>query len=80
MLHAVMFFHTLGVVEPVQCAHKVAGNPADTFEVDALTYELFHYSVTSCHHAPMVPGSQVQGSMSFVASQSLPSQVKYSSL
>lgn len=46
VLHAVMFFRALGVVEPVQSAYEVAGDPADTLESDALPYSLFHALAT----------------------------------
>ena len=73
MLYAIMFFRAFGVVEALQSTDKISSDPTDTLEAYPLPYELLHHSVTSCHHAPTLPGSQVQGSMSLVASQSLPS-------
>ena len=73
MFNAITLLGPFAVVESFQASDEVSCNPADTLEADAMTYVLFHYSVTSCHHAPTLPGGHVQGSMSLVASQSLPS-------
>ena len=73
ILHTVALFSPLAFIEAFQATDQIAGNPTDALEADSLTYVLFHYAVTSCHHAPLVPGIQVQGNMSFVASQSFPS-------
>lgn len=73
MLNAIALLSSLAVVEALQASDEVSRNSADTLEEDAMTYVLFHYSVTSSHHAPTLPGSHVQGSISLVASQSLSS-------
>ena len=46
VLHTVLLFRPFRVVESVQPAHEVAGDPADALEADALPYGLFH-GVTS---------------------------------
>ena len=41
VLHALLFLGALGIVETVESAHEVAGNPTDTLKLDACTNELF---------------------------------------
>ena len=40
VLHAIMFFCTLGIIEAIQSPHKIARNPADTFKFDASANQL----------------------------------------
>ena len=42
VLHTVPFFGALAVVEAFQTAHEVAGDSADTLEVDALP-DMLHF-------------------------------------
>ena len=41
MLHAVALLGSLGVIEALQPADEVAGDPADTLETDSHTHHFF---------------------------------------
>ena len=45
MLHPIPLFRPFGVVEPIQGAHQVTGDPADPLKADAFTNHDFFFIV-----------------------------------
>ena len=63
MLHAVLLFRPFRVVETVQSAHQVAGDPPDALETDALPYGLFHALATPSARREVPAMSRPWGSL-----------------
>ena len=54
MLHPIMLFRALCVVETVSCPHQITGDPADTFKGYALAYN-FGFICFWCHICASCP-------------------------